>query len=305
MVRGGNLRQYIVASSLGVTPGCLGAFASVSLYVRGFITFGALVAAMIATSGDEAFVMLKLFPKQALILNAFLFVCAVVTGMLVEKLFSICHLNKQLCVCARGSLHNEDENYNLSFGNIALSIRKMSFARFLLIVLFSFFAWGFIFARFGPKEWGWERVSSLSLSILSLFISLIVSEHYLEKHIWSHIIKQHLWRVFLWSFFALAIIGAGLKGFNLGHIIQSHIASLILIAALVGIIPESGPHLIFAMMFFKGLIPFSVLVTSSIVQDGHGMLPLLSFSIKTSLWVKLVNFIVGLTVGYALYAMGV
>lgn len=49
------------------------------------------------------------------------------------------------------------------------------------------------------------------------------------------------------------------------------------------IIPESGPHLIFVMMYAQGLVTFSVLFTTSFVQDGHGMLPLLSYSLKDSI----------------------
>ena len=47
---------------------------------------------------------------------------------------------------------------------------------------------------------------------------------------------------------------------------------VLLTGALVGIIPESGPHLIFVMLYAQGLVPFSVLLTSSFVHDGHGML---------------------------------
>ncbi|HEC87598.1 MAG TPA: selenocysteine protein, partial [Thermoplasmatales archaeon] len=47
-VTGGRFRQYTVASFLGVTPGCLGAFMNVSLYVHGLLTFGAMVGGMIA-----------------------------------------------------------------------------------------------------------------------------------------------------------------------------------------------------------------------------------------------------------------
>ena len=38
----GPLRQYLLASFLGATPGCVGAFASVSLYVHGFLNMGAI-----------------------------------------------------------------------------------------------------------------------------------------------------------------------------------------------------------------------------------------------------------------------
>jgi hypothetical protein len=58
------------------------------------------------------------------------------------------------------------------------------------------------------------------------------------------------------------------------------------------------------MMYAQGLIPFSVLFTTSFVQDGHGMLPLLSYSIKDSVLIKLFNLVFGLGVGGVLYALG-
>jgi hypothetical protein len=70
------------------------------------------------------------------------------------------------------------------------------------------------------------------------------------------------------------------------------------------IIPESGPHLIFVMMYAQGLIPFSLLFTTSFVQDGHGMLPFLSYSLKDSVLIKLFNLIFGLAVGCILFALG-
>ena len=76
-VRGGQWRQYFVASFLGATPGCLGAFLNVSFYVHGLLSFGAITAGMIATSGDEAFVMLAMFPDKVLMLFGVLFVLAI------------------------------------------------------------------------------------------------------------------------------------------------------------------------------------------------------------------------------------
>jgi hypothetical protein len=58
------------------------------------------------------------------------------------------------------------------------------------------------------------------------------------------------------------------------------------------------------MLFAKGLIPFSVLFTSSIVQDGHGMLPMLSYSVKDSLRIKAFNLVFGLATGIIIYLIG-
>ena len=86
MMTGGMWRQYAVASFLGATPGCLGAFMSVSLYVHGLLSFGALTGAMIATSGDEAFVMLAKFPGTALLLFGMLFTFSIPLAWIADRI---------------------------------------------------------------------------------------------------------------------------------------------------------------------------------------------------------------------------
>jgi hypothetical protein len=61
----------------------------------------------------------------------------------------------------------------------------------------------------------------------------------------------------------------------------------------------------FVFIFANGLIPFSVLVAGSIVQDGDGMLPLLSYSLKDTLLIKVFNVSFGLMIGLALYGLGI
>ena len=57
-------------------------------------------------------------------------------------------------------------------------------------------------------------------------------------------------------------------------------------------------------MYAKGLIPFSILLTSSIVQDGHGILPLLSYTVRDAAMVKLFNLGIGIGIGLILLAIG-
>lgn len=129
-------------------------------------------------------------------------------------------------------------------------------------------------------------------------------KHYLKDHIWAHIIKGHLLKTFLWTFGALLIIEFLMSFVDLKSITAEYMLWVLILSALIGIIPESGPHLIFVMLFAKGLIPFSVLFTSSIVQDGHGMLPMLSYSVQDSLRIKMFNFVFGLSIGLFIYLLG-
>jgi hypothetical protein len=85
--------QVVTAALLGSVPGCMGGFATVSLYTHRMFSFGALVAMMIASSGDEAFVMLAMVPDKALTIFAVLFVIAVITGVVVDMIHDRIHLH--------------------------------------------------------------------------------------------------------------------------------------------------------------------------------------------------------------------
>jgi hypothetical protein len=119
----------------------------------------------------------------------------------------------------------------------------------------------------------------------------------LNIHIWEHIFKKHIWKIFLWTFFALAFTHLALDHLDLKSFVSDHLAKVFIIAILIGLIPESGPHLIFVTLFAQGVIPFSVLLASSIVQDGHGILPLLSHSLSDVIKIKLINAVYALIIG--------
>ena len=144
----------------------------------------------------------------------------------------------------------------------------------------------------------------IAAALLGLYIVATVPEHFLEEHLWDHVAKEHLPAIFLWTLGALFLV----------EFAETHTAAeqwaprgmliMLMVACLVGIVPDSGPHLVFVTMFANGMIPFSVLLANSIVQDGHGMLPLLACSRRDFLKVKAVNLVVGLVVGLAAYKLG-
>ena len=86
--------QVVIAALLGSVPGCMGGFATVSLYTHRMFSFGALVAMMIASSGDEAFMMLAMIPDKALAIFAALFVIAVLVGIITDTVNDRIHGKK-------------------------------------------------------------------------------------------------------------------------------------------------------------------------------------------------------------------
>jgi hypothetical protein len=311
VMKAGVWRQYTLASFLGSTPGCLGAFMNVSLYIHGMISFGAVVGGMIATSGDEAFIMLIQFPDTALFLFILLFISGIFFAWVSDNIIKRYKLNYtepcldsncEKCLATDDSI--ESTNYVFKPINFFKNLHLISFPRFLLQLILVIFLILISTGMLGAKDWDWKRITFIALSLSAIYIIGIVSEHYLNDHIWNHIIKRHLFSIFVWSFCALLFIKVGLHYLSLETILNRHMFWVLIISALFGIIPESGPHLIFVMMYAEGLIPFSVLFTISFVQDGHGMLPLLSHSIKDSVLIKSLNIIYGLGVGLILFAAG-
>ena len=132
------------------------------------------------------------------------------------------------------------------------------------------------------------------------------SLHFLKEHVYGHILKKHIPKLFLWIFVPLTLVEFLIQNFDFTPLISGMpVLALIVFAALVGVIPESGPHMIFLVLYTKGLIPFSVLLVSTLSQDGHGLLPLLSYSVRDTFYVQLFTTGFSLVVGVALYLFGV
>ncbi|MEA3241938.1 MAG: putative manganese transporter [Pseudomonadota bacterium] len=288
--------QYVLGAVLGVVPGCLGAFTVVSLYSHRTLSFGALVAAMIATSGDEAFVMFSMVPVEALWLSAILFVVALAAGWLSDIAF---RNQERFLVRADHELelHKEEVCHCFSAAGTLAQLKRISFARAVLIAMFGSFLFLLATGLIGPSTWDWKKITFTVGTGFALFVVMTVPDHFLEQHLWEHVIKQHLLRIFLWTFGTLLLIHYLDAYLNLEQWIRNNLFWVLILAVLVGIIPESGPHLVFVTLFAQGTIPFSILLASSIVQDGHGTLPLLAVSGRAFICLKLVNIAFGLGLG--------
>jgi len=295
--------QYLLASLLGATPGCLGAFAVVAMYSHRTLSVGAVVAAMIATAGDESFVMFAMIPRTALPLHGILFLLGIVSGALTDGLLGR-RLTSKLSCEADFAIHEEERCVCFPRGTILAQWKRCSPTRGTLSVSLALFLLAILAGQIGPPAWNWIRVSLVVVSAVALFIALTVPDHFLEEHLWHHVVRGHVPRIFLWTSGAMLFLHLIVERWQIADTIQQNQWIVLGIAGLVGIIPESGPHLVFVTMFAKGLIPFSILLTSSIVQDGHGMLPLLAHSRRAFVVVKLINLLVGLAVGAVVMAMG-
>lgn len=285
--------QILITAFLGITPGCLGAFTVVSMYTHRMMGLAGLVTVMIATSGDGAFIMFALFPGKAFLLHLILFVIAIAAGMILQV------FGKSMCdETSHGFIiHPHERCHCFKKELIIPQLKNLSFERAALLLFTIIFI---IFLTTGGEDtsWNWKKITFLVGGLFLLFMFVTAPEHFLKEHLYDHILKRHLLRIFLWTFGAFVALHLIRLWIDLDHIMIYSSYWMLLAAVLIGFIPESGPHLIFVTMFSQNLIPFSILLANSIVQDGHGMLPLLAESRRDFIKVKVINIIAGLVIGF-------
>lgn len=335
-LQGSGFKQVLLGSCLGLVPGCVGGFAAVSLYSHGLISLGTLVAAMVASSGDEAFVMLAMIPKWALLLFGVLFVIALVSGLLVDKFYK-----KRVTISCdqEFEVHEEHSHEVAEGGKGRFSLVKVCIVAGLALFAAALFTGALEHTHHHPEEVTetlheghmhhehhehhehhghegghhgtisllderWINILFGVISVIVLLLTLNSSEHFVQEHIWNHVIRKHCLSIFLWTFGALAVIQIGLQYLDIEPWLQKNTFVVIVLAALVGMIPESGPHMIFITLFAGGYVPFSVLLASSISQDGHTALPLLASDKPGFIRTKLVNALIAIICGGVLLLFG-
>lgn len=371
-VKGSSLRQVILASVLGSIPGCIGGFAAVSLYSRRLLSFGALIAMMIASSGDEAFVMLAMMPDKALWIFALLFAIAVFFGTATDWIMKSRHIPscqpaaecqpEQSADCHTGpaaDCHPERSEVSAENANPDSSQplrmaapqtgmteggkedttaetegtkteqerqadpaekpagqetgrRSLTWQRIVLTAVIIIFAvalaagWmehDHAVPQTGKiqlnllSEW-WMNLIFAILCIIMLIILCFRSDRFIKETLWHHVLQKHLPNIFAWTFGVLLLIGILSEYIDLDRWVSDNTALMILLAVAIGIIPESGPHLIFVTMYASGIVPLPVLLASSISQDGHSSLPLLAEDKRSFVYAKLLNCLIALVVGF-------
>lgn len=359
------LLQVIIATLLGLVPGCLGGFTIVSLYSHQLLGFGALVAGMISTFGDEAFIIFACSPKATLLLVGVLVIIAIVAGVITHYLFR----KKDFHTSSSHTLEIHQEHQEHAHHKIHLAwdnIKDLPFSRAILLFSLVIYLTAIFTGTFSHEHgsmpnfeqyattntheeaehhhchehgahteqiadseehfipyyhsdraidqhhhnhsiFSWENIVFILIAIFTLVIVAFSPEHFLQEHLWEHVIKKHFISILLWTFGTLLLLHLLYTFVDVNALLTQHrwtTLLLLFLAIIIGIIPESGPHLIFVVMYFSGTLPFSILLASSIVQDGHGALPLLAYSRRNFLLMKAINMFFALVVGLCGYFIG-
>ncbi|MCD6498675.1 MAG: arsenic efflux protein [Deltaproteobacteria bacterium] len=296
-------RQYATAALLGASPGCLGAFLSVTLYVHGLVSFGGMTTAAVATVGDETFMMLAMFPGKAVMLLGVLMVLAVPMGYVADLINDRFHV-EQCETCGRQEVHDHPDCVPMIRSALVRQLLHPTAKRLLLVAIVGTALVLLATGAMGPEGWNAWRILFVALGTLATFIALTVPDRYVSEHVWNHLMVHHLPRVAMWTIGTLVVLVAVQHFVDVTSFVKTHMPWVLVSGLLIGLIPTSGPNLVFVALFAQGSIPFSVLLANSIVQDGHGMLPLLGTSVRDVVIIKGYKVVVAAALGSILLVFG-
>ena len=299
--------QILISALLGLTPGCAGVFAVVSLYTHNIVGFGALLAACIASFGDEALFMLSLMPEKAALIGGILLAAGIAAGccyQLFHPFQSTTHIHQieHLVLHEHDKPEHPEKRHETHHPHY----------RFILIGCILLFIVGLLTGVLGEHEeegasgLSGEKLVFIAIAAAALLLCCFSGSHFIEEHLWEHILKKHLLKIFLWSFGVIALLTLLTQQLNLEALQMRNSGRLLLLllALGIGLIPQSGPHLAVVYLFADGIVPFSTLLANCLLQEGHGGIPLMAESPKTFVRLKAVKLLMAAAIGLTGIATG-
>ena len=286
MERGG-MWQVPTASCLGALPGCGGAVVAITAFARGNITLGAMVAALISTMGDAAFLLLAKAPLTYVKVILISFSAAVICGWLVDRFH-------------RGELYNT-ETQNLELKEIGmLRIRDKIYMAIAFpgLVLGSMQLMQVDIYGLGDPV----LLIGLTGAILSVIIwatSPVNAVTVHSDHPFTRSTEES-------SFVTAWVISAYLAyeyansflGLDLAVLSESALIFIPLLAILIGFIPGCGPQILVTTLYLNGIIPFAALIGNAISNDGDALFPAIALTPKMAIIATLYSAIPAILISY-------
>jgi hypothetical protein len=309
-------------------PGCGGAILVTAAYGRGAVSYGAAVAALVATMGDASWVLLAHDPWLTVQLKALLLLVGTVTGWLVDGLgveprrnrrssvrgFSdvsgrvsapVVHAAPSVCtqVAAR--------NRGRAPWRPALVLHDVGVLPVLLWLAIGGAATVSVPVTFQLVD---PDTLYLVLGALGAVVAFVVfarggcrladdDESTASETSFVAVLRHGGHEVaFVTVWVAVAYLAWSmiehLSGFEGSSLPLLGVAG-VLVGALIGLVPGCAVQLIFAGMFAAGGMPLATLVANTISQDGDALLPLLALEHRSALVATVLTTIPALMVGFA------
>ena len=266
-----------------------------SLFTRKVVSFGAVLAALISTMGDAAFLLLATKPEVAMIILPITFFVGVISGYVVQP-FTKDFLKDKI-------------NTSLSVSDLPKNKTSNSFYRLWFLLLIPGLILGLINAfniDLNVNILGTDVILTFSFLAALLCVLLWVLNPLTDIQMAS--IHENSYRkvvdttcfVTVWviiSFVLYELINLSTNGAIFDSLLLFG-PFIPLIAILIGFIPGCGPQIMITSMYVSGQIPMSAQLGNSISNDGDALFPAIAISAKAAIVATLYSAVPAIIIAY-------
>lgn len=327
--------QPLFGAILGVSPGCGGAIFMMPLYTKGVVTFGTIIATLIATMGDSSFVIISRMPAQALYIHAISFVVGVVSGYVVDY-FNLDILRKQIpverlavlqpvCDCPVKPELTSEHGHIISKSRINWDETSLGhkLTHHGYMVWWAITSIGFILGVTLLTQRSMNDVLGFNIDmfigVIGTAFSLVIwimgkrfigddTLDDLRDQLSSFketLVHSGMETAFVTTWVFIAYLAYELfmlfSGLDLQPIVDQAGVWSVIVAAAIGLIPGCGPQIVLVTLYTNGIIPFSAVLANAISQDGDALFPILAMDKKAGLVVTFYTTIPAIILGILFY----
>ena len=311
--------QVPIAAFLGALPGCGGAIVVVTQYARGYASFGSLVAVLIATMGDAAFLLIAREPTTGLAVMAIGLVVGVLTGWVIDAIHGKDFMRAgQPLTGSPNTTQNDVEPaqatwLHKSWAALVLPCTVIGLALAFQLDVDSWFG---SLAGYEPVKWIGVFGALLCLSMWAF--ARKSNAHVREENgVPTHtrpmgMLEQVVrdtnfvtsWVIVGFLFYEILVhfAGAGVETW-----LRVYTPYIPLMAVLIGFIPGCGPQIVTTTLYLNGAIPLSAQLGNAISNDGDALFPAIALAPKAAVLGTLYSGIPALIIAYGwmfLFEMG-
>ena len=302
-----NLQSYIqknqqleipISAFLGAIPGCGGAIMVMSLFTRGVVSFGAVLAALISTMGDAAFLLLATKPQAALIILPVTFCTGIVSGYIVKpftKNFLQKKINRDFLITELPKNKTSTKFYLIWFffliPGLALGIMNALNIEtsYLLSDIDIIQLISFLLALYCVFLWVLNPLTDIQMAS--------IHENSFRKVVDTTCFVT-VWVII--SFVIYELINISTQG-AIFESLKYFGPFIPLMAIIIGFIPGCGPQIMITSMYVSGQLPMSAQIGNSISNDGDALFPAIAISAKAAIIATLYSAVPAIFIAYLWY----
>ena len=302
MLRRDTIWQVPVAAALGALPGCGGAVIVVTQYVTGRLSFGGVVAALTATMGDAAFLLIAQEPLTGLAMIVMGFTVGTLSGWVINAIHGGDFL--------RGTKTRPEATVESSHDAASTPALDRLWMLILIpgILLAGLVAFQVdVDAMFAMD--GIERPATL-LGVIggTLAISMRLAPRFgfkgdsvfsegggLVRRTISDTNFVTVWVIVAYLIFELSIYFLEL---DLKSVFDGWVLLTPLMAILLGFLPGCGPQVLVTTMYLSGIIPLSAQIGNALSNDGDALFPAIAIAPRVAIVATLYSAVPALILAY-------